>query len=154
MSLIGWIHVNITEKVSWEFKVLHWSGKGEFQNIQCSLWFRKSLKKYRDSIKATVKVSRDFCYWCELNTCGRQPAAQKIPSFHKARDKNRTKENLNNMMGLQHIFFLLGYTHDIITSISQWKCISYHKPLWSSSQKPPKFSINSQLNLCFTVSDM
>lgn len=105
ISLIGWIQVNITKKVAWEFKVLHWSGTGEFQNIQCSLWFRKALKKYRNSIKATVNVSSGFCYWCELNTCWRQPAAQEIPSFHKAKHKNFSKENLKNMMGLQHFLF-------------------------------------------------
>lgn len=45
-------------------------------------------------------------------------------------------------------------SHDVTTSISQWKCIIYHKPLWSSSQKPPKSSTNSQFNRYFTVSDM
>lgn len=34
ISLIGWLHVGITEKVSWEAKLLQWTGKSEFQNIQ------------------------------------------------------------------------------------------------------------------------
>lgn len=112
ISLICWLHVDITAEVSWEAKLLQRTGKGEFQSIQGPTWFREAPQKCRDPIKATVKVfSGFFSMWCELNIHWRQPAAQQLPPFHKGRHKTPcSKENLKNVVGPQYIFFSVRYT--------------------------------------------